>query len=114
MEIGPISTYGPCHRATSAIQATAASGCSHNQLPQQPPQRRQQPHHPPMPSTRSQARQTCSGRRSKAMSPDGGRDGVKNKGGGKGSKGLENSKETAGTGGRGQSDRGKEKKRGDS
>src|ERR1700677_4829221 len=105
-------------------QATVASECSRNQLPQQPPPRssnderftqpqqpqqpQQQPHHPPMPSTRSQARQTRSGRRLKATSPDGGRDGVKNKGGGKGS---ESSKETAGAGGRGQSDRVKENNR---
>ena len=36
---------------------------------------------------------------------------MKNKGGGKGSKGAENSKDTAGAGGRGQSDRVKGKKR---
>ena len=44
------------------------------------------------------------------MSPDG-RDGVTNKGGGNGSKGLESSKNTVGASGRGQLDRVKGKNR---
>ena len=84
-----------------------------NDKRQQPP--RQQHQHLTMPATRSQARQTRSGRRSKATSPDGGKDEAKktgNKGGDKGSKGgkgSKGSKGTAGAGERGQSGRVKEK-----
>ena len=92
-EIWQLSYLWICHHAIPAKQGMAGSKCSHNQLlpqqphwssnneqfvqPQHPQQLQPQPCHHPMSSTRSQGQQTCSGRRSKAMSLDGVKGGAK-------------------------------------